>query len=484
MALRIDLLVALVAVIGVVAIAAGAGLGVLVEPMLPPWAAEGNEVAADPPADAAGEFDESADLDTESWEETPRPLANRLVAAELEAERYAAAGNERFARAPTPSGEGAVVPVPTAPREVGLLGAITDARLAGEDRDAFYLGVDANRRAESGTDGARFSSLRTTAGPDHRASYGVAQLTIRDHLFHLSRLSDAQLAELGVPRDDIVLMQRRAELAAAWYHVLVDRRDVTASAGRAGLDAAQTQAIQALANEGDRAALIARFGPRFASSVGLPASAIAEMADTLLLRRRELRDAFRRRYQHDHGVAFDPGNRDLGRMCASLRAMARERAELRALLARLGGGDAGAASLAHYLGVGDVAENYYGWYARAASQAVGAQRYAEILTLADPISSRSRELSNFENAISAVRGVRDLQGVERARMLARIGRCFHGAPGRARRAFYFDSDLSRPRATSAAELEAAIQEYRLGRRWSDERVQRAFDELVQERGLR
>ncbi|UJR78607.1 Hypothetical protein I5071_6380 [Sandaracinus amylolyticus] len=457
------------------AIVLGAGLGVLVEPWVPAWDAATPEVAAEP----EGEFDARADLDDEA-RDAPRDIPNALVAAELEAERYVAVGNTPGRRETTTAG---VVPVPEAPREEGLLGAITDARLGGEDRDAFYLAVDANRRAESGTGGARFSALRTTAGVDHRASFGVAQLTIRDHLFHLSRLTDAQLAELGIGRLEIGLMQRRGDAVGAWYEIIVERRAASDAASRAGLDAAQVRDAQALAASGDRRGLIARHGRRFASSSGLPADALAELADTLVLRRREVRDAFLRRYERDHGTGFDRASRDGARMTTTARAVARERPDVQRVLERFGGGDPGAISLGHYLGVGDVAENYYGWYARAATEAVGRTRYARVLEIVDPISSRLRELSNFEHALAAVIGVRDLAGIERARMLARIGRCFHGAPGRARDAFFFAGDPRRPRATSAAELEAGIQEYRLGRQWSDERVQRAFDELAAERGL-
>lgn len=463
------------------AIVVGAGAGLAVEPLLPRWGeepAEGDPASADTP----DEYDERADGTAEAWS-APRELPNELIAAELEAERYVAVGNAPGRRLAAGASERATgAPVPTAPREEGLLGAITDARLDGEDRDAFYLAVDANRRAESGEAGPRFSTLRTTAGPDHRASYGVAQLTIREHLYHLARLDDAQLAQLDIRRAEVELMQRRGEAAGAWYQILVERRAARELAEIVGLGAEQVRGAQALAASDPRA-LVARHGSRFATSVGLPSSALAEMTDTLVMRRREVREAFARRYQRDHGVSFDPGDRDLSRMSASARALARERPDVRRVLERLGGAERGAASLAHYLGVGDIAENHYGWYARAATEAVGRARYARVLEVADPVSSRLRELSNFERAMAAVVGVRDLRGLERARMLTRIGRCFHGAPGRARGAFFFDGDARRPRATSASELEAAIQEFRLGRRWSDERVQRAFDALAEERGL-
>lgn len=473
MGFRTDSLVGLALIVGLVAITAGAGAGVALEPFLPdpllPFS-----TASEVHRDRDIEFDESADFspftDVERYDE-PRAFPNRFVAMEREAELYAAN-----------SGEARGDELPAAPAETGLLAEITHARIEGEDRDAFYLTVHANQRAESGAEGARFSTLRTTAGPDHRASYGNAQLTIRDHLFYLLQLSDAHLRAVGLDRAELTLMQSRGELVGSWYHVLVDDRDRSGASARIELSHADLELARMLASRSSLEGLILRFGQRFGRSTQLHGDAIEQLAMTRVLRRRDLRERFRRRYLRDHGSAFDPSGRDLARMCATARALAREDRELGAVLEALGGEQAGVASLAHYLGVGDVGENYYGWYARAARHAVGARRYEEILRASDPLSSRLRELSNFQNAMAAVRGVRDLGGVERARMLTRIGRCFHGAPGRARDAFFFDDDSSRPRATTAAELEAAIQEYRLGRPWSDARVQRAFDELIRARG--
>lgn len=459
--------------VGVVSIATGAGIGVVLEPFLPdplfPFLAVNG--APSNPLEIENEFDDAVDFSSRERDEEPRALPNQWVALEHAAEHHAAHAHESRSSS-----------LPLAPEETGLLGAITNARVEGEDRDAFYLAVYANRRAESGTQGARFSTLRTTAGPDHRASYGDAQLTIRDHLFYVLQLSDSQLRELGVLRSELTEMQRRGENAGSWYHLLVDRRDIASASSRIDVRGADIEMARMLASQNQLDGLIVRFGRRFANSTGLPGDAIEQMAITQWLRQRNLRENFRRRYQREHGSSFDPSRRDLGRMCATARALAREDQQLGAVLDALGGRESGAASLAHYLGVGDVGENYYGWYARAARQAVGAQRYQEILAVSDPVSTRLRELSNFQNAMAAVRGVRDLMGIERARMLTRIGRCFHGAPGRARDAFFFDDDPSRPRASTATELEAGIQEYRLGRPWSDARVQRAFDELVEERG--
>lgn len=418
------------------------------------------------PREAPAPSDHVSQVPDRTWTEPSRVIGNPLIARELEAERAAEELDRR-------------APVPVAPREEGLLGRITDARIAGEDRDAFYLAIDANRRAESGAGGARFSTLRTTAGPEHRASYGVAQLTIRAHLVQLARLDDGELAELRIDRDEIVRMQRAGDAAIAWYRLIVEGRAAEAVALR--VDPASAAALRSCS--GDRRALIARGGARFVATTGLPAAALRELGETCVLRERALREAFAARYRAMHGVAFDPANRDGARMRATVLALARERRDLAALLARLGG-ETAAVSLAHYLGVGDVAENLYGWHARAAAGAVGPDRFVSLLASADPISTRLTELSSFEAALAAVRGTRDVEGLERARMLTRIARCFHGAPSRAREAFFWDGDLARPRATTAAELEAGIQEHRAGRMWSDDRVQRAFDDLARQRSLR
>ncbi len=372
------------------------------------------------------------------------------------------------------------VPLPPAPAEGGTLGRITDARISGEDRTAFYLAIEANRRAESGSATARFSTLRTTAGREHRASFGVGQLAIRDHLDRLAALPDAELAELAVSRARLSAARARGEAAMAFFHLVVDRRDLTSAASTAGVSSGDAaRAETASARELD-----ASMGARFVETTGLPRDALTALVETRALRRTELRDEFRRRYAADHRVAFDPAHRDSGRMARTAQALAASHAALAAVLTRLGGDAGAAASLAHYLGVGDLAENLHGFYARAASEALGRDEYAAILARVDPITTRLRELANFEHAIAAVDGVPDLHGVERARMLGRVGRCFHGAPARARAAFFFGGELRRPRATTASELEAAIQEYRAGRPWSDDRVQEAFEELLAERGLR
>jgi hypothetical protein len=374
----------------------------------------------------------------------------------------------------------AFVPVPPAPIEPGLLGQITDRRIAGEDRDAFYLAVEANRRTESGGVPA-FSALRTTAGLAHRASYGVAQLTVRDHLRELASLDAAELAIVGITAAEIEGMRQRADAAAAWWTVLVERRAVDDAAAVIGQAATDLAGARQLCTAGDRGALIRRYGPSFATGTGIPSGAISDLCATRQLLEPALRAAFAAQYRADHGVSFDPGRRDARLMAATAEHVVGTHRELAASFAQLGGDRRGAQALAHYLGVGDANENLYGWCARAAESALGRDRYVRILTLADPVSSRLRELSNFEHAMAAVSGVIDLRGIERARMVTRIARCFHGAPGRARLSFFFDRDPRRPRSTTAGELEAAIQEHRLSRAWSDARVQSAFDEVLAER---
>ena len=459
---------ALFAATAVVAVVAGTSIGAAVARVLH------TRGPAEPLAPIM-EVDDTADERTGTWTEPglgAPVLGNELIGNEVAAERATSVLTPGDA------------PVPGAPPEAGLLGRLTDARIDGGDRDAFYLAVEANRRAESGTGGARFSTLRTTAGADHRASFGVAQLTIRAHLAQLERLDESDLRDLAIERGEVERMQRQGDAAIAWYHVIVDGRHGEASVAVLGIGTDEARRVRDLALRGDLATLVARAGARFASSTGLPRHALGELAETLVIRRRDVRDAFARRYQADHHAPFVPGDRDAERMGATVRGLARGRADIGALIARLGGDRAAEVSIAHYLGVGDVAENLYGWHARAASAAVGRARFVRILEIADPISTRLTELSSFESAVAAVAGARDVSGMERARMLTRIARCFHGAPGRARRAFFFDDDPRRPRATTAAELEAGIQEYRAGRAWSDDRVQSAFDELARERDVR
>jgi hypothetical protein len=417
-------------------------------------------------------FDTSADTETGSWAQTERALPNSLVAAEYAAEELA-----RRTHAPGSQPE-------ELDREDGILAEMTRAHLAPEDRMAFYIAMEANRRTESGEAVApRFSTLRTTAGAEHRASFGPAQLNAHELLGNAARLPDDALARLEVTRDELNRMTRSGDAVMAWYRVLVERLPAE-DAGAASIFAADLERIKTIDLERDRASLVATMGPRFAEATGLPREAILELADTAVLRTHERREAFASLYVARNQARFDPAHRDGARMADTARALARTTPDLDRILVRLGGVEDGAASLGHYLGVGDVAENRFGWYARAAAAAVPRDRYRAIVAAVEPAASRIRELYNFENAASAISEVRDLAGAERMRMLARIGRCFHGAPGRARTAFFEHEDTSKPKARTAADVEALVLEYRLTRTWSDQRVQQQFDALLLERGYR
>ncbi len=255
----------------------------------------------------------------------------------------------------------------------------------GTDAEAFEVFVEANRRTESGGVAA-FSMLCTTAGAEHRASYGVAQLTMREHLSRMAQLDDRALREFGTSHADIDAMSARGDAAISYYHLLVDggAPETTRSALR--LTREQAERAAELAGAGDVAGLRAMLGRDFAGATGLPESALAELVATRGLRSRALRRDFRAQYEHDHDVAFDPSDRDPTRMTITARHVALSHPELGATVRALGTDDAGALALGHYLGVGDVAENMLGWHARAASTAVGEARFAQILAAADPLT--------------------------------------------------------------------------------------------------
>jgi hypothetical protein len=351
---------------------------------------------------------------------------------------------------------------------------------APDDTEAFAVFVEANRRTESGG-AAAFSTLRTTAGGEHRASFGVAQLSVREHLSRLEAESDARLAALGTSRSEIDAMRERGEATVAFYHLIVDGQATSASASTLGLDAARAARIRELAVAGDTAGLRNEIASRFTSTTGLPASALDEMLATRALRDPRLRASFAAQYRHDHGADFDPARRDGPGMAETARHLVLAHPELRAALTQLGGDDAAATSLAHYLGVGDSAENLLGWHARAASTCCGEARFRTLLTAIDGTTSRSREIEDFERALAAIADVSDLHGEARVATLARIGRIFHGSPTRAREALFVDGHLDAPRCHSRAELDALLDEMRSGRTWSDARLAEHVAHVVAER---
>ena len=354
--------------------------------------------------------------------------------------------------------------------------------LALSEADASALAVfsEANRRTESGGV-ASFSMLCTTAGPEHRASFGVAQLTVREHLARMARLDDAALGQTGTTRAELDQMRARGDAAIAYYHLLVDGASLETSRETLQLSRADTARAQTLASAGDVPGLTELLGRSFSAATGLPASALRELASTRALRSGVLREDFRAQYEHDHGRAFDPGERDPARMIVSARHVALSHPELDSTVTALGPGDAGALALGHYLGVGDAAENMLGWHARAASTVPGTERFGAMLAAADPMSSRARESDDFSRALAATAAIGDLRGDERIAMLARVGRIFHGAPARARERFFVNGSLEAPRFTSRAELESAVAEMRAGRTWSDARLLGHVADVLAER---
>lgn len=376
---------------------------------------------------------------------------------------------------PLPS-EDDYIPVPPMPEEEGLLGVITDARIQGEARDSFYMAIKANEITES-TGRAVFSALRTTAGPQHRASFGLGQLVIKAHFAELRKLEPDELRQLGIDSRDLARMMQYGDAAIAWFEILVRGRRAPETLSDAGLNRDQANTVIQLASREHFDELVPNFGGIFAAKTGIAAEALADLARTRHLV--TAAEAFRAQYQRDNGVAFDRNERQSARIAVTVNGLLRRDAVLRKLLEQMGGEQA-EGSIAHYLSVGDSNENLYGWHARAVQAAIGRDAFVAMLERIDPITTRLRGLENYQHALAAVVGVTDLRGVERARMLARLGRCFHGAPGRSRTAFFFEGDYDRPMATTASQLEGAIQTYRLNRTWSDDRLQAAFDGMIAE----
>jgi hypothetical protein len=356
------------------------------------------------------------------------------------------------------------------------------AVLSVADDAAFTVFVEANRRTESGGVAA-FSTLVTTAGPEHRASFGVAQLTMREQLSRMAQLDDAGLRALGTSHAEVDAMRSRGDAAIAYYHLLVD--GAAPETSRATLRMTREDALRAgqLAESGDVQGITAMLGAGFTEATGLPESALADLTATRSLRSRELRADFRAQYEHDHGVPFDAAERDPARMIVTARHVALSHPELDRTMTALGHDDAGALALGHYLGVGDTAENMLGWHSRAASSAVGSERFGALLALADPITSHARETDDFSRALAATAAATDLEGDARVALLARLGRLFHGAPARARERFFVDGALDAPRFTSRATLEAAVDEMRQGRSWSDDRLLANVSDVLAERRL-
>jgi len=359
--------------------------------------------------------------------------------------------------------------------------ASADTRWSAADTEAFAVFAEANRRTESGGV-AEFSTLRTSAGASHRASFGVAQLSVREHLDRLATEPDARLTTFGTTRSELDAMRARGEAMVSFYHLVVYERDVSASASTLGLSDARLAEVRRAATAGDAHALRSAIGADFERATGISSSALDALVDTRAVRDPAMRAAFAAQYEHDHGVAFDPAHRDAGRMAETARHVALAHPELARALSDLGGDQTAATSLGHYLGVGDSAENLLGWHARAASSVCGEARFSSILASIDTTTSRSREVEDFDRALMAVAGISDLDGEARVGTLARIARMFHGSPTRTRAALFENGHFDAPRCRTRAELDALLDEMRSGRTWSDARLAEHVAQVTAERG--
>jgi hypothetical protein len=435
-----------------------------------PWARPPSRPGAGPATDAArGEAWEAARRARDPVEARPLrpegvegpPRASSSPRAPAAARRASATGP---AAAPIhPSGR-------ADPEARRALVEEVRARVPAADRAAYERVSEVNARTESGGRD-RWSGLATTAG--RPASYGRGQLVIREHLSEADRLSDAQLGRLRVTRGELDAARARGSAAEGWYRAMHDGRRGPASARRLGLSPAERTELRGLVEGRRWDEAEARFGARFTESTGLPASELRAMGQTAVLRDPAHRAEFRRLYREQHGVDFDPRRRDNDRMAATARRLAESRPELAEAAERLGGSYS---SLGYYLGRGDTAENLNGWYARAAEGALGRERFVGLVESVNDVSTEARHVRNFMRARAALADS-GLSGEARTRMLARLSRQFHGAPGAALDTFFHGRDLSRPRAHSPAEAERLLQRLLSNdrRRQSDENLLRRYD---------
>ena len=360
-----------------------------------------------------------------------------------------------------------------------LVHSLTTSAIRPADREAFQLADRANGLTES-SGRATFSSLRTTAGPTARASFGVGQLTTGSHLDQLVRLTPEQLAALGVDPQELSRMRRRGGAAEAWYRLVVRGGSSERLAVRAGIDPAQLPRLRELANNNQWHAIATEFGARFGATTGLSSSSIVDMARTVLLTRARYRREFAAMYEsmHDGPFVRGPGRGPL--LAATARQFAEAHPEFRHILRSLGGNDSGAQSLGHYLSLPHVAENLHGWYTAAARGAVGVERFVAILEHIDTVTTRMRHLENVTKALAAMSRAEGLGGVEQARVVARISRCFHSLPANAREHFFVDGNLSQPRFEGTDQLLAGLDDFlrRYHFEYSDRRLSRHMDRVL------
>lgn len=342
----------------------------------------------------------------------------------------------------------------------------------------FELSLLANQAVESGIE-PNYSSLRTTAGPRARASFGRAQLTVQAHLEQMARLRSSEARVFQISATEVEQMRQRGQAAADWLQ-LVRGRAARRAQQSTKLSSQRLSQIEKLVAARRWRSLVAHFGADFAASTGLAAEELASLARTSLLEDPTYRRQFVELYRRLHGRSFSRGSREPAKMAQTARRITKRHPELWPVLQSLGGANQGAVSLGHYLGVGDVAENVHGWYAHAAQSVVGYRRFDAAIRQIASVTDHMRHMDDVKMALAAVSMAADLKGLAKARLVARLARRFHGAPARAKRYFFFDLQGSRPRFQNASELRRGLAGYMrsYGRDWSDRRVSEAFDRLV------
>jgi peptidoglycan hydrolase-like protein with peptidoglycan-binding domain len=340
------------------------------------------------------------------------------------------------------------------------------------DLAAFELVERANEGAETGGREV-WSSLRTTAGVP--AAFGTGQLNVTEHLAELRNADAAFLTELGFTQDEVRALYDRAVATEAFYQVAVEGEMGRNAPRHAGLSPSEARELATLVRDGDFDEAVSRFGDAFERATTLPRSAMRDMLVTSLVRSPENRQAFLDTYQRVHGEAFNPERRNMPKMIAAMNALVAERPELRALVDL-----AGVGSAAHYLGRADTRENMKGWAHRAALEGQDADRFRALIEGGSRLTTTQRHVNNFNRARRAVDAA-GVTGEGRTRLIARIARQFHGAPGSTRDLLFREDGT--PRYTTEAALRGALERELASnarRRGSDDRFSPFFDHVARE----
>lgn len=340
------------------------------------------------------------------------------------------------------------------------------------DVAAFELVERANEGAETGGREV-WSSLRTTAGVP--AAFGTGQLNVTEHLAELRNADPSFLAELGFNQDEVRALYDRAVATEAFYQVAVEGELGRNTPRNAGLSPSEARELATLVRDGELDEAVARFGDAFERATTMPRSAMRDMLVTILVRNPENRQAFLDTYQRVHGEPFNPERRNMPKMVAAMNALVAERPELRALVDL-----AGAGSAAHYLGRADTRENMKGWAHRAALQGQDADRFRALIEGGSRLTTTQRHVNNFIRARRAVDAA-GVTGEGRTRLIARIARQFHGAPGSTRDLLFREDGT--PRYSTEAQLRGALERELASnarRRGSDDRFSPIFDRVARE----